>query len=280
MKLNQFDNVSLYYKRVKDYLLEHEAQHCLLLGLVNGLICTPERFSHQPYLAVVEEDGTIVTVGLRTPPNNLILSRCVSPQAFVLMALELHQQQAQVPGVYGPSDEANTLALVWQEVTGQSIRVAMQQQIYQLEAVRPIAKANGYIRQATHADRDQLISWTQAFVAEALGYAHRQDVERLVDRRLKEGSLYIWQDEQPVSMAGYGGPTPNGIRVSPVYTPPEYRRQGYASSCVAALSQALLNQGHKYCFLFTDSANPTSNHIYQTIGYQPVGDATEYRFGA
>ncbi len=78
MKLNQFDNASLYYKRVKDYLLEHEAHHCLLLGLVNVLICTPDRFSHQPYLAVVEEDGTIMTVGLRTPPNNLILSHCVN----------------------------------------------------------------------------------------------------------------------------------------------------------------------------------------------------------
>lgn len=278
MKLNQFDNASHYYKTVKDFLLEHEAQHGLLLGLVNALIFTPERFSHQPYLAVVEEDGTIVTVGLRTPPNNLILSRCVSPQAFVIMAQELHRQQAQVPGVYGPTDSANTFALVWQEVTGQSFRVAMQQQIYQLETVQPIAKANGYIRQGTQADRSKLICWTQAFVAEALGYAHRQDAERFVDRRLKEGSLYVWQDDKLVSMAGYGGPTPNGIRINPVYTPPEYRCQGYASSCVAALSQALLNQGHKYCFLFTDLANPTSNHIYQTIGYQPVGDATEYRF--
>lgn len=82
----------------------------------------------------------------------------------------------------------------------------------------------------------------------------------------------------PVSMAGTSGPTPNGIRVNLVYTPPEHRRQGYASSCVAALSQALLNQGRKYCFLLTDLANPTSNHIYQTIGYRSRGDVTEYCF--
>lgn len=281
MKLNQFDNASHYYKTVKDYLLEHEAQHCLFLGLVNALIFTPERFSHQPYLSVVAENGTIVTVGLRTPPNNLILSRrCVSPQAFVIVAQELHRQQSQVPGVHGPTDEANTFTLVWQEVTGRSFRVAMQQQIYQLETVQPIAKANGYIRPAAQVDRDQLICWTQAFEAETLGYAHRHDAERFVDRRLKEGSLYVWQDERPVSIKGYGGATPNGIQINPVYTPPEYRCQGYATSCIAALSQALLNQGHKYCFLFTDLVNPTSNHIYQTIGYQRVGDATDYRFGA
>lgn len=280
MKLTQFDNSSLYYERVKDYLLEHEAQHCLLLGLVNSLICTPDRFSHQPDLAVVEEDGMIASVGFRMPPNNLILSRCVSSQAFAILVQELHRQQAIVPGVYGPSDEADTFAWVWQEVTGQSIQVAMQQRIYQLDTVEPIAKANGYIRQAIQADRDLLVYWTQAFEEQALGCTDRQNVEGFVNRRLNEGSLYIWQNEQPVSMVGKSGPTPNGIRVNPVYTPPECRRQGYASSCVAALSQTLLNQGHRYCFLFTDLANLTSNHIYKTIGYQPVGDATEYRFGA
>jgi predicted GNAT family acetyltransferase len=279
MKLNRFDNVSLYYERVKGYLLKHEAHHCLLLGLVNALIHAPERFDRQPYLAVIEEDDTIVTVALRTPPNNLVLSRCINPQALAIIAQEFHQQQVQVPGVHGPAEEASTLAKVWQEVTGQSYRVAMQQRIYQLETVQPMPKANGYFRQVTQADRDQLIRWTQAFEEEALGSTDRQDAERFVDRRLQEGSLYIWQDDAPVSMAGYSGLTPNGIRVNPVYTPPEYRRQGYASSCVAALSQVLLNQGRKYCFLLTDLANPTSNYIYQNIGYQPVGDATEYCFG-
>jgi uncharacterized protein len=63
-----------------------------------------------------------------------------------------------------------------------------------------------------------------------------------------------------------------------VYTPPEHRRKGYASACVATLSQTLLNQGYKYCFLFTDLANPTSNHIYEAIGYQSVGDLSDYSF--
>ncbi len=280
MKLNHFDGASQYYKRVKDYLLRHEAHHCLLLGLVNALICVPERFTHQPYLAVVEEDDTIVTVGLRMPPNNLILSRSVNSQALAIVVQDLHRQQAWVPGVHGPTDEANTFAKLWQEVTGQSYRVGFAQCIYQLTTVQPIQQANGHLRHATQAERDQLICWTQAFVGEALGGGDRQEAERVVDGRLKDGSLYIWQDDAPVSMASYSGPTPNGIRVNLVYTPPEYRRQGYATSCVAALSQALLNQGRKYCFLFTDLANPTSNHIYQTIGYQPVGEATEYCFGA
>ena len=73
-------------------------------------------------------------------------------------------------------------------------------------------------------------------------------------------------------------PTPHGISVGGVYTPPEQRRHGYASSCVAALSQQLLDAGCEFCSLFTDLGNPTSNDIYQQIGYRPVCDTQEILF--
>jgi hypothetical protein len=88
----------------------------------------------------------------------------------------------------------------------------------------------------------------------------------------------IWDDGQAVSMAGFGGRTPNGIRIGPVYTPPELRGRGYASALTAALTQRLLDEGRQFCFLFTDLANPTSNSIYQRIGYRPVSDVDLWRF--
>jgi predicted GNAT family acetyltransferase len=81
-------------------------------------------------------------------------------------------------------------------------------------------------------------------------------------------------------MAGFGGKTPSGMRVSWVYTPPEQRGHGYASALVAALTEQLLAAGNRCCFLYTDLANPTSNGIYQRIGYQPVCDAGHYTFSA
>jgi hypothetical protein len=47
---------------------------------------------------------------------------------------------------------------------------------------------------------------------------------------------------------------------------------------VAAQSQAALDAGRRFCFLFTDAANPTSNHIYQAIGYEHVRDVVVYQF--
>ena len=63
-----------------------------------------------------------------------------------------------------------------------------------------------------------------------------------------------------------------------MYTPPERRGCGYASTCVAALSQRLLDSGYRRCFLFTDLANPISNRLYRRLGYQLVGNAEELNF--
>jgi hypothetical protein len=107
-----------------------------------------------------------------------------------------------------------------------------------------------------------------------------EEAEQWLERALggPDSGVALWIDEEPVSFAGYGGRTPNGIRVGPVYTPPELRRRGYASALTADLTKMLLDGGRTFCFLFTDLANPTSNSIYQRIGYEPVSDADQWRF--
>jgi uncharacterized protein len=121
--------------------------------------------------------------------------------------------------------------------------------------------------------------WRAAFSIDAEGM-DADEAEKNAALPLRNSRhLVLWEVEgTPVSMAGYSGSTPNGIRVAPVYTPPKNRGKGFAGACVAALSQKLLDDGRKFCFLYTDLANPTSNHIYQTIGYEPVADATVYSF--
>ena len=68
------------------------------------------------------------------------------------------------------------------------------------------------------------------------------------------------------------------IGIAYVYTPPYYRRKGYATSFMAQLSQMALDQGFKRCVLYTDLLNPTSNSIYQKIGYEPICDSLMLKF--
>ena len=91
--------------------------------------------------------------------------------------------------------------------------------------------------------------------------------------------MYLWEDGGcPVSMARIGRRMPHGATVGPVYTPAELRGRGYASNCVAKVSRIILDSGCEFCALFTNLENPTSNHIYTAIGYQPLGDFHQYRF--
>jgi uncharacterized protein len=274
MKIEHFEYTRHYYQTVKDYLLQQEAAHCLMLGL-----CSSESLLEQPYLAVATQDKHICSTAMRTPPQQLILSKSSSDEAIRAIALDIVSNNMSLPGLISLKSEAITFARLWQSLTGQSYRLNRAQRIYQLETVKAINYADGHLRLATQSDRSSLVNWIKAFEVEALGeQKNEQDYQNWYDLRIRQNSLYVWHHNVPVSMAGFSGSTPNGIRINPVYTPPEYRNQGYASSCVAALSQTLLDRGNKHCFLFTDLANPTSNSVYQKIGYQSVCDVDSYLF--
>jgi predicted GNAT family acetyltransferase len=135
-------------------------------------------------------------------------------------------------------------------------------------------------------DEELLVEWIMAFSAEALPHesTDRPDVATMVRRRVREdgpAAIWLWVAEggRPLAMSGYGNPTGSGIRISLVYTPPAQRGRGYATALVASQSAWLLANGFGFCFLFTDLANPTSNAIYERIGYRQVAEAASYEFG-
>jgi hypothetical protein len=158
----------------------------------------------------------------------------------------------------------------------------MSERIFRIDRVIAPRPVPGAMRLASESDRALLADWLGAFNLEALAQrpdpaAMDQFAARWIARQGR--AMYLWVDGgQPVAMVGVSGETPNGIRVAPVYTPPALRGRGYASALTATVTQAHLDAGKRYCFLFTDLANPTSNHIYQAIGYRPVADVADYRF--
>ncbi|MFY7805583.1 MAG: GNAT family N-acetyltransferase [Limnoraphis robusta] len=277
MKINHFDNPQLFYQQAKNYLLRYEAEHNLLLGISQTLVHSPERYGSEPYLATVEEEGKILAVAMRTPPYNFLLSKVENFAAIEIIAQDLYQDKISLPGVSGLTAETETFAQKWHSLTHQAYEIEMHLRIHQLKQVEPISKVNGFLRLATENDRALLLNWYEQFIQEAAP-SEPTSIEKTVDYHLHQNHLYLWQNEVPVSMASATEATQNSSRIGPVYTPPEYRKKGYASACVATLSQQLLNQGYQACYLYTDLANPTSNHIYKTIGYQPVCDWNIYQF--
>jgi predicted GNAT family acetyltransferase len=271
------------FLRLAGPLLERdEARNQLPLGIAGTLSEHPDTYDLVRFWVVVDQ-GAPVAAALRTEPYNLVLAEPSSRSALDALLGAIVVDDPGLPGIVGNVPHVGTAAATLSAAIGRESEVTLSQGVYGLTAVREVPRVPGTARAASTEDRELLLSWLTAFSYEAL--PHPDDdiarLERTLDTRFSsEGAgFWLWDHEgEPVSLAGFSGPTPTGIRVGPVYTPPEHRRRGYATTLVAALSRWLLDQGHRACFLFTDLANPTSNRIYTDIGYERVCDALEYRF--
>ena len=183
-----------------------------------------------------------------------------------------------MPGVGAPLEVARSLARAWEERTGGRATLGVAEALHSLDRVRdPARPASGRLRGAGADERELLVRWWRDFSLEA-GLADGPDAPYMVDRGIERGRLHIWEDGEPVSMVGDNLAVAEVVRIGPVYTPPEWRSRGYASSAVAAVSRAALERGARRCILYTDLSNPTSNRIYAALGYRPMAAWEELEF--
>jgi uncharacterized protein len=281
VELERLTHADDFLAAAGDFLTAREAEHNVILGLSSRLRESPHAYGDEdPFFLIAKQRGRVVAAALRTPPHSLLLSETRDERATEAICAAAHEAFPALPGVVGPAAVSQRFARAWSARTGTAARLAIAQRLYRAEAVTPPAPVPGRMRQYAAADEELAVRWLEAFAAEALPGEPAEDASEFLERRLADpdAGLVLWEDERPVSLAGYAGPTPSGIRVAPVYTPPELRRRGYASALTARLTQVLLDGGRRFCFLFTDLANPTSNSIYQRIGYEPVTDVDFWRF--
>lgn len=277
-----YPNAYRFLAKVQATLETNEAANNLILGLTLRVNHYLPLTQHPPYFATITAHNELLLAAMMTPPRPLVLYTRLSDwrEALELFIQEAARRQWPISGVTGPPPLSEAFAAAWATLTGKTYRVQIRNRLYELREVNSIPITPGRLRLATTADLELITQWTFAFQTEALQRGDLAEAYEVARYKISEQELYLWEDGQPVCMAGQSRPTPNGICISLVYTPPEWRRRGYATACVAGLSQLFLDSGRKFCVLFTDLANPTSNHIYQTIGYKPIGDFTEYVFDA
>ena len=279
MELRRVGSVAAFLGLAGEFLAAREAEHNLIFGICSAMLGDPTIYPEPPYLGVVIDGDRVVAAAMRTPPHALILSETDVPEAIDAVLADL--AGSSLPGVLGPAALSAAFAERWAARTGDPVRLVVRERAFRLSRVKPPRPVAGSMRAAVPSDRPLVVAWLEAFVAEALE-DEEWDSEGLADRWIagRNRTLFLWEDGgQVVSLTGVGGQTPSGIRIGPVYTLPEHRGLGYASNIVAAASQRQLDAGRSFVFLFTDLANPTSNHVYEAIGFEPVSDIDRYAFG-
>jgi GNAT superfamily N-acetyltransferase len=281
MILNRFEDADPFLHRAQPYLEQQEAVNTMLLNLALEYRSSPDRFPSRPYLALIEDEQGIVLAAGMAPPRKIFLfiNRDEGGQAMRLLVSDLMAGGWLVPSVFAPLEMAALFANTWQEMSGMRCHAGLRSRLYELKKVIFPTRAAGRLRLAEMGDLDLVARWMVNFKEEALGSEGQAEARLEAEQRIKKQEIHLWMDGgRPVSMAAKARPTTSGISIRLVFTPPEWRGKGYASTCVAVLSQACLDNGRKFCCLFTDLNNPTTHHIYQKIGYTPVTDFCEWSF--
>jgi RimJ/RimL family protein N-acetyltransferase len=274
------DSLPEYSATVGGLLARRPAQHTILLGAIETLRAAGTRAfgAIAPLFGWWQEpDGEVSAAFLHTPPFPVALTSVPVPAA-VALAQALAARARAVGGVNADPGSAEAFARAWHELTGDTSELRMRSRLFQLGGLRwPDPRPPGQARVAGPADRSLLIAWSEAFHREA--QSGPEDVVSMVDDRLSYRGLSLWEDAgQPVSMAGLTRITAGQARVGPVYTPPGLRGRGYAGALTCVVSQAARDAGADRVLLFTDLANPTSNALYQRLGYQPLEDRAVWSF--
>jgi len=223
---------------------------------------------------VVEFEGKVAGIAMHTAPFNIFLSPMPTEAASVLAELILKEDPG-FPGINAPNEIAKQFVDRLLELSSTPLRVALYQEhlSYLLEELKMPDRIVGTMRLATELDFDLLLTWFQAFAGEA--GVESNDLDATIQRMTDAKRLHLWMDQgQIVSMAAgsKGLPFPGGTlcRVGPVYTPPEFRKRGYASFVTANVCRLLIEEGHAV-MLYADAKNQDSNGIYTKIGFQLVG---------
>lgn len=263
------------------FLLKAEASHCLGLGLIDRLIEQPSLYPKYE-LAGFFDDVSHQLLGVAWVMHPHPLGTSEMPLSCVPALLRFAEGLRFKPsGIAGPFVIAEEFKVEWMLRHRCHVQTRFEQCIYEMTELILPPPLEGSMRIAVDSDRKLLSLWCWNFVVDCRMAKGPDNGNGLIyaKQAIEDRSRYLWEVEgHPVAMAGVQGHTRNGIRISWVYTPPPERRKGYAAQLVAKVCEEQMGKGKKLCFLYTDLENPTSNHIYQSIGFKPVSKPLHYSF--
>jgi predicted GNAT family acetyltransferase len=260
---------------MESQLRDSGAEGELAYGMLCRLRDEPEIWGKAVTMLVGIEDERPVAFVIRTGDHPALIVGFVSEDEidFDAFVREMLRRDRVPTSVNGAVRCSVPFAAAWEGALGCSSRTLRGLRAFELRDLRAPSTDSGRARVVEATDSGLLEAWCDAFIHDIGDDPAPGHAAKAAARFIARGDMMLWvTEEEPVSMAAINRRTPSSSCVAWVYTPPQHRRRGYGSAIVAALSQRELAAGASWCSLFTDIANPTSNHIYAELGYEPRCD--------
>ncbi|WP_459500162.1 GNAT family N-acetyltransferase [Bacillus sp. C1] len=265
IQLQVYEDFSHFKQEVSPILEMNEQENNLLLGVL--------QFAEKPlFMAVAKQNENIVLILLQTEKKQMIVAKSeVSKAAIKEIAKQLIKVYPNIRGLIGEKRVVEQLAKEIVQLEQKKFVIHMNQGVYKLKEVKKKSDEQGVFRQINSGELPLIEQWVYQFCKDVHLPTTVEDANQMAHTLVSTDRLFGWEVEgRLVSVAAITRPTKSNITVNFVYTPQTERKKGYASNCVAALSQHMLDRGYNTTTLYTDLANPTSNKIYQEIGYELI----------
>lgn len=280
MEFTVYHDAHQFESKIERFLLEREDTYSLFLGILQAI--KNGRYEN-PFMATITEDEEVLALVQMTPPHpmNLIVvveSRIEEIVNFLIK--NILEMNIDFHSIISLKSTAYKVAEKWQEKTGSSHCLVMDQGLYRLDHINEtLEDSPGTWRYANKDDAPLIEKWFNLFESDTgMSITPIDEVKKRVATFLEGREVFLWEvNGNVVSMMKKSRPTKHGITVSLVFTPKEERKKGYARTLVAVASQELLKD-FDFCVLYTDMMNPTSNKIYQEIGYKKIADSVHLAF--
>jgi GNAT superfamily N-acetyltransferase len=239
------------------------------------------------WFAAFVDGESVVATAMRTAPFGEYPAYLMpmTDDAAVLLARTLLDRDEPVLGANGALPAVQVFGEEMAAATEKRATVGQHTRLFELGQLKEPRETPGRLRPARLEEQGLVTSWYDAFMADADEQAgrppgsspHEAPMPDEMRRRIETGQIFIWEvDGVPLHVTAATQPAFGVSRIGPVYTPGEHRGHGYASRAVYEVSRLLVERGVRAC-LFTDQANPTSNKIYEALGYERLVDMANLR---
>ena len=280
MEFVQYERAEKFFDAVEKEIIEQEDVFSLFLGVLGAI---KQGKYENPFMATVEEQGNVLAIMQMTPPhplNVIIVDESRTDELIKFIVRQLIKHRIDIPGIVSIKLWATAFADQWEKAKGGKQRLLMKQGIYRLDEINDtLETSQGHWRLARNEDCPLIEKWFSLFEEDThLPKSPPEVVKERVASFIAGKEIFLWENEgKVVSMMKKARPTKNSVTVSLVFTPKEERKKGYARTMVMHGSEELLKD-YQFCVLYTDMLNPTSNKIYQEIGYKKIADSVHIGF--
>jgi uncharacterized protein len=277
MEILFYQDVSVFQPRALPVLKRQCAVNSLKLGLL-AYYCQPGNTAHEHVFALGVKHERVVAVFIQARYLYFFAEEACCAEAVQHASEAFLARQIKIPAVMGPGDLALRFAEAWRQRTQTDFQLTERDYLYELRQLEKAPSSQGKLRRAVLEDMPVLRPLFRAYYREDLGMTPtEQELERSIIEQLAENEIYLWAEAGPKSMVTAMLPFDSGVELANVFTPPEHRKKGYATACLTAVCQDLL-QRYASIVLFVGQHNSAAQALYAKLGFQVVDEMNTYTF--